>query len=71
MSIKLTKTCNIRETVRKGAMKLHDRLHTELLDEIIRRGSLDFIKHEKDGHQDEEEDSSNDASVLSYDKEKE
>ena len=48
-------------------MKLSDCLHKFILDEIIHRGALDFIDHDKDGHQDEEGDSNNDASVLSYD----
>ena len=51
-------------------MNFPDRLHKGLLDEIIRRGALDFIKHDKDGHQDEEEDSNNYLSVISYNEEK-
>ena len=54
-SIKFTKTCNCRDTVQKGKTKLPDCLQKGLLDEIIRRGALDFIKHEKEGHQDKEE----------------
>ena len=69
-SIKLPNTCNLRETIQKGEMKLPDRLHKGLLDEIINRGALDFIGHDKYVHQYEEEDSINDASVISYDKEK-
>ena len=41
-----------------------------LLDETIRRVTLDLIDHEKNGHQYEEEDSNNDASVLSSYEEK-
>ena len=51
-------------------MKLPDFLHRGLLYEIIRRGALDFIENDKDGHQDEEEDSNNDAYVLSSNEEK-
>ena len=51
-------------------MKLPDHLHKHLLDETIRRGALDYIEHDKDAHQDEEEYSNNDSSVLSSIKEK-
>ena len=54
LSIKIPNTCDRSETVQKGAMKLHDRLHKFILDEIIHRGALDFIGHDKDGHQDKE-----------------
>ena len=54
----------------KGGKKLPDFFHKGLLDEIIRRGALDFINHDKYVHQDEEEDSKNYASVISYDEEK-
>ena len=51
-------------------MKLPDLLHKSLLDYITLRGALDFIKHDTDDHQYGEEDSNNDASVLSSNKEK-
>ena len=47
-----------------------DPLDKGLLGEIICRGELDFVDHDKDGHQEEEKDSNNDASVLSYYEEK-
>ena len=50
-------------------MKFPNILHKGILDEIIRRGVLEFIKHEKDAHKEEEQDSENDASILSSDKE--
>ena len=50
-SIKLPDTCNLRETVQKEAMNLTDRLHKGLLDDIIRRGELEFIEYDEDGHQ--------------------
>ena len=37
---------------------------------MICRGALDFIEHGKYGHQDEEEDSNNNAPVLSSGEEK-
>ena len=52
-------------------MKLTDCLYKGILDEIIHRGELDFIKHCKDGKKYEEEDSNNNASVISSDGEKE
>ena len=67
LSIKLPNTFNHRENVWKGATKLPDHLHKGQLVEIIHRGALDFIEHDKDGHQDEYEGSNNDASVLSPD----
>ena len=51
-------------------MKLPEFLHKGLLSEIICRGGIDYIEHDKDGHQDEEEDSKNDASVISSEEEK-
>ena len=45
-------------------MKFLDGLQKGLLDDIICRGALDFIEHDKDGHQDEEKNSKNDTSVL-------
>ena len=45
-------------------MNLPDCLHRGLLDGIIIRISLDFIEHDNDVHQDEEEYSSNDSFVL-------
>ena len=54
--MKLPNTCNRRETVQKGAMKLPYRLHKVLLYYIIRICALDFIEHDKGGHQDEKED---------------
>ena len=50
LSIKLPNTFDIRDTVQKGATKLPDYLHKGLLYDIILRGALDFIKHEKYGH---------------------
>ena len=50
-------------------MMLSNFFHKDLLDEIIRRGALEFIDHDKDGHQQEEEDLKNDASMLSSDRE--
>ena len=49
-SIKLPNTCNRRDKVQKGAMKLPDCLHKSLLDEIMRRSAVYFIEHEKYGH---------------------
>ena len=69
--MKLPNTCNRRETVQKGAMKLPYRLHKVLLYYIIRICALDFIEHDKGGHQDEEEDSKNDVPLLSSDEVKE
>ena len=71
LSIKLPKTCNCWEAALKGVMKLPNYLHKGLMDEIIHIGALDFIKHDKDDHQYKEEKLNNDASLLSYDKEKE
>ena len=45
-------------------MNLPNRSHKVFMDEIIRRGVLDFINHEKDDHQEEEEDSKTDTSIL-------
>ena len=50
LSIKPPNTYNYRGTIRKWAMKLPECLHKGLLDEIIRRVALDFIKHDKDFH---------------------
>ena len=46
-------------------------IHRGLLDEIIQICALGFIEYEKDVQQNEEEDSNNDASELSYYEEKE
>ena len=51
-------------------MDFPDRFYKGLLDDIIRRGALDFIDHDKDGHQNEDEYSENYASMLSSDEEK-
>ena len=40
LSIKITNTCNFRDTTEKGATKLPDRLHKGLLYEIILIGEL-------------------------------
>ena len=48
-------------------MKFLDVLQKGLLDDIICRGALDFIEHDKDGHKYEEEDSNYDKSMLSSD----
>ena len=50
-SIKPPNACNFRVTILKGSRKLPDCLHKGLMDEIIRRGLLEFIDHEKDGNQ--------------------
>ena len=52
-SIKILKTCNQRETVHKGEMKLPDHLHKGLLYGIILGGEIDFNDYDKDGQQDE------------------
>ena len=64
-SIKIINTFNCRETVQKREMKLPDILYKVILGDIIRRGAIYFIYNLKYGHQDEEEDSKNDVSVLS------
>ena len=51
-------------------MKLPDWFHKDLLDNIIHRGALEFIKNDKDGHQEEEE-YPNNFSLMSSDKEEE
>ena len=50
-SIKIPNTCNRRDTAQTVTMKFPDRLHKGLLDEIIRRGALDFVKHDENNHQ--------------------
>ena len=70
LSIKLPNTCNHKDTVLKGAMKLPDHLHKCIMNEIVQRGALYSINNDKNGHQDEEEGSNNNLSVLSYDEEK-
>ena len=51
-------------------MKLPDHLHKGLLYSIILGGAIDFNDYDKDGQQDEEEDSNNDAYVVSSYEEK-
>ena len=38
--------CNRRDTVPKGGMKLPDSLHKDIMDDIIRRGAIDFIEND-------------------------
>ena len=51
--IKLPNTCNCWETTGKVPMKLPYSLHKGLIDVIIRKGALDFIKNGEDDRQEE------------------
>ena len=64
-SITPPNTYNFRATVQKGATKFPDCLHKGLLDEIIHIDALDVIYINKDGRQDEEEDSNKKLCICS------
>ena len=51
--IKTPNTCNCRETAGKVPMNLPYSFHKGLIDEIIRKGALEFIEHGKGDLQEE------------------
>ena len=57
-TVKLPRTCNRREAIKKGALQLSDASHKEILDEINRRDVLNF---EEDIGSDTDEDESTDG----------
>ena len=57
-TVKLPRTCNRREAINKGALRLSDASHEEILDEINRRDVLNF---EEDIGEDTDDDASTDG----------
>ena len=74
--VKLPRTCNRREALKKGALRLSDSSHEKILDEINRRDVLNFEEDigkdtdddaSTDGRSDEEESSEEDDDSNSDD----